>query len=294
MTVAHPSRRWRFRRSAWSSRVSGKSSLRQHIESSEGAPISDARLDAEWADLTKDEGPTIAPDGEAHLRLLVDLLPVFAAMCYARPWLCIHFERKFLVTSDAPVVPLAAVDAPAYEGVGFANAGGIWIPLARRSGLLMGELPEPGQPGSERHIRGQRCTRKLSQPYDGFERAQGPLLPSGRRIGRGLEVARAPRTGNGDPRDRWPHLRRRSRWASAARRPFAGLGRSGFRPRRSDMADTQSRVPMGPDRRRRARPLAGRVRFGWLRVPIAPSGRGGGTAHGGIVLFTSRTGIYCD
>ncbi len=48
--------------------VSGKEALRRHIEAAEGEVVDDARLDAEWRDLTQPGGPELKEDVDSHIR----------------------------------------------------------------------------------------------------------------------------------------------------------------------------------------------------------------------------------
>ncbi len=92
--------------------ASGKQALRQHIETTEGAAISDARLDAEWADLTQPGGPRLQLDAFGHMRTVVELLPLTVALLVSMQWSLSVFERKTLFTCDHPVVLLPGADHP--------------------------------------------------------------------------------------------------------------------------------------------------------------------------------------
>jgi hypothetical protein len=131
--------------------TSGKHALRRHIEASEGAAISDARLDAEWADLTRPGGTQLADDVAAHLTSIAELLSPTAHMLYDQQWSLDQFQRKVLVTSDHPVVLLPHPDAHPWEGTGLATSGGFAVPLDRRDALVIGAspgLPDMRVPGN--------------------------------------------------------------------------------------------------------------------------------------------------
>ena len=131
--------------------VSGKEMLRRHIEVAEGRPIDDARLDAEWADLTQAGGPNLNEDIDEHIRTVLDLLEPTAMMLGSLQWSLSVFQRKVLVTSDHPVVLVPYDNHPEWSGVGLANAGGYALPLARRLGLVIGaspDLPDMRVPGT--------------------------------------------------------------------------------------------------------------------------------------------------
>lgn len=130
--------------------VSGKKALRRHIEAVEG-PISDARLDAEWADLTQPGGTEISPNVLGHLRQIMDMLGGTANVFASLQWSVNLFTRKTLFTSDHPVVLLPDPDQPRWMGLGLLNAAGYAIPLTRSRGLVIGaspDLPDLVVPGS--------------------------------------------------------------------------------------------------------------------------------------------------
>ncbi len=66
--------------------TSGKKALRRHIEKPEGTPLEDARLDAEWADLTQPSGATLGDEVEQHIDTTLDLVPPTAAMLADQQW----------------------------------------------------------------------------------------------------------------------------------------------------------------------------------------------------------------
>lgn len=131
--------------------TSGKAALRRHIEESEGAAISDDRLDAEWQDLTQTGGTEMSDDVAGHLASIAQMLSPTAHMLYDEQWSLDCFERKALVTSDHPVVLLPRPGAARWEGIGLATAGGFAVPLDRRSALVIGaspDLPDMRVPGN--------------------------------------------------------------------------------------------------------------------------------------------------
>lgn len=117
--------------------ISGKQRLRELIESREGTTISDARVDAEWADLTQPGGTRIQPDPRDHIASIMDMLPGVSGLIHHSPWMLLRFTRKALVTSDHPVFLIPSLDANPWEGVGLANAFGYGIALDRHTGLVI-------------------------------------------------------------------------------------------------------------------------------------------------------------
>jgi hypothetical protein len=116
--------------------ASGKEPLRRHIEAAEGRTVNDEELDAEWRDITKPGGPTLAPDPAEHVRTIVELAPGLAAYLRDSHWTLHRFQRRALVTCDHPV-SMAQADREPWEGVGLATADIFSIPLSRRIGLTI-------------------------------------------------------------------------------------------------------------------------------------------------------------
>lgn len=116
--------------------VSGKEALRRHIEKAEARRVGNEELDAEWQDITKSGGPSIAPNPTAHLRTVVGLTPGFAAYLRDSHWTLHKFSRRSLVTSDHPVSMDQAGRNP-WEGIGLATADLFSLPLSRRVGLII-------------------------------------------------------------------------------------------------------------------------------------------------------------
>lgn len=119
---------------------SGKTALRSHIEHHEGQPISDARLDAEWTDLTKEGGPTIRPDPADHIRTIMDLLPGTSDMLQASPWFIMRSRNQPLVTGDHPVVLIRDSKSEQWRGVGLTTAAGFGVTLSRTDALVIASL----------------------------------------------------------------------------------------------------------------------------------------------------------
>lgn len=117
--------------------VVGTAGLRNFIEEREGAPISDARLQAEWDDLIKPGGPTIRPRAEKHIADITSLLPTMTELIYKSPWMIPAFSRKTLVTSDHPVFLVRDPTTPAWQGVGITNAYAYGLALSRSRGMLV-------------------------------------------------------------------------------------------------------------------------------------------------------------
>ena len=128
---------------------SGKEALRRHIEKAEGAAVNQARLDAEWSDLTKAGGPTLEEDVEQHVDTIMHLVPSTAAMLADQQWSLDVFDQAALITSDHPVVLIPHKEQPRWMGVGLATAAGWAVPLTRRLALVTNA--SPGGPDTTLH-----------------------------------------------------------------------------------------------------------------------------------------------
>lgn len=120
--------------------VSGKAGLRQRLEAHD-LTITDERLEELWHEATRPEGPPVRRSPHQHMQEMLELSEHLVKYILGRPWLLVNFERRSLITSDAPV-GLISGEAGRAGGVGYATAWGITFPLTRKLGLLMSS-PEP-------------------------------------------------------------------------------------------------------------------------------------------------------
>lgn len=143
--------------------TAGKQALRERIEKAESRNVPDDELDREWEDITKPGGPELTPNVNAHVRLMMDLLPGTAAYLHDCHWTVFRFKRRSIVTSDHPVSLVVGQDSPEWQGVGIATAELFLVPLSRRVALTiqprdrfpplpsgMGEVPDFEHEGSTR------------------------------------------------------------------------------------------------------------------------------------------------
>lgn len=121
----------------------GKRALRAQMELG-GRPVSDQELDGAWAEISDFDSYAVEPHPNDHLRSIRNLIERAATSFLARRWNVFHFERKTLATSDTPVVLVPAEDHEPWRGIGFVTAGAIFVPLSRRTALLMSAV-EPGE-----------------------------------------------------------------------------------------------------------------------------------------------------
>lgn len=115
----------------------GRRNVSSWIKKNLGFDPSEEQAERIWEQATRPEGPPITFSAAEHIEHMVNsaehLTPYFAT----RPWLLVRFNRRALLTSDAPVNLIRSERAEPWEGVGYATARGITFPLTRRLGLLM-------------------------------------------------------------------------------------------------------------------------------------------------------------
>lgn len=92
-----------------------------------------------WAEATPPEGPPTQFSNLAHIAHTLDTAKELTTYLAVRPWTLVRFDRRSLITSDAPVTLIARPDIEPWEGVGFATAWGMIFPLTRRLGLLISD-----------------------------------------------------------------------------------------------------------------------------------------------------------
>jgi hypothetical protein len=117
--------------------MGGKDRIRDALEERDGRPPKDAEVDDVWAEYIDFDSYTLEPHANEHLRSMFDMLPAIVPTFYNRGWKIYRFRRRGLATSDHPVVLFPADDHNPLLGVGLRNAGALYMPLARRFGLLM-------------------------------------------------------------------------------------------------------------------------------------------------------------
>lgn len=95
--------------------------------------------DCIWDEATQPDGPPITFSNGAHIQHMVKTATELTSYLITRPWSLVRFDRRSLITSDAPVSLIRQPDSEAWEGVGFMTAWGISFPLTRKLGLLMSD-----------------------------------------------------------------------------------------------------------------------------------------------------------
>lgn len=131
--------------------MAGRERLRDVIQAHEGAPVSDARLEWEWQDLTRPEGPTVESDVAFHAHSIGETLEWLTEVIYRGQWILIVFDRRSLLTCDHPVSLVAPQDFDGLSGFGLATADAYLVPISRRIALAVRphrDDPDVRVPGS--------------------------------------------------------------------------------------------------------------------------------------------------
>ncbi|MFA1543495.1 DUF4238 domain-containing protein [Actinomadura monticuli] len=123
--------------------IGGKPQVRHVLRDRLGREPTDSEVATNWATLSNFDSYAVESHPHNHLKIMLSLWPDTTAMFCARGWTVVRFERKALITCDAPVYLAPAPDHPEWAGIGLATAGTILVPLDRRVALLMGEVGAP-------------------------------------------------------------------------------------------------------------------------------------------------------
>jgi len=116
--------------------VGGKSGLRQQLER-QGGKVTDELVETLWEQATRPEGPPIQLPKAEHIKQMLELAEELLKYIVGRPWSLVRFDRRSLITSDAPVGLVRNPEDEPWFGVGYMTAWGITFPLTRKLGLLM-------------------------------------------------------------------------------------------------------------------------------------------------------------
>jgi hypothetical protein len=115
----------------------GPTKLREVLEA-EGENPTDEEVLSIWEDLREFDEWTISMPREHHLLESLNMLAEFTPLLLEGfSWAVVRWERRRLLTSDAPVLLVAGADWPAWRGVGLLTAGRILFPFTRTSALVL-------------------------------------------------------------------------------------------------------------------------------------------------------------
>ncbi len=119
----------------------GEPGLRQQLEQ-QGRNVTDELVERLWLQATRPEGPPIQRSRAEYIQQMLELTDELLKYIAGRPWSLVRFDRRSLITSDAPVGLVPDPKAEPWHGVGYLTAWGLTFPLTRKLGLLMSS-PEP-------------------------------------------------------------------------------------------------------------------------------------------------------
>jgi len=117
----------------------GRKNVNRWIKKNLGFEANDEQADRIWKEATQPGGPPITFSNLAHIQHMVQTAEHLMSYIATRPWTLVRFDRRSLITSDAPVSLIRNPKDEPWEGVGFGTAWGISFPLTRKLGLLMSD-----------------------------------------------------------------------------------------------------------------------------------------------------------
>lgn len=122
--------------------VNGKPRIRQVLTERLGRPPTAEEVDESWARLTDFDSYKVKQHPNRHLKLISDLGPKAAGHFYACAWWICRIQDQALLTADCPVVLVPRAGSED-DGVGLATAQMFLVPLDRRVGLVIQNVPGP-------------------------------------------------------------------------------------------------------------------------------------------------------
>lgn len=117
----------------------GRRNVGSWIKKNYGIEPTPEQEDRIWEEATQHGGPPITFPNQAHIQHMVKTAERLTPYIAARPWILVQFDRRALITSDAPVSLIRNPGDEPWQGVGFATAWGITLPITRKLGLLMND-----------------------------------------------------------------------------------------------------------------------------------------------------------
>lgn len=118
----------------------GRANVGHWIRENLGFDATEEQEQRVWDEATQPGGPPLTIRVTDHINHMVETAEHLAKYLLTRPWSLVRFDRRSLITCDAPVSLIrSAKDDDFWGGVGFATAWGISVPLTRKIGLLMSD-----------------------------------------------------------------------------------------------------------------------------------------------------------
>lgn len=117
----------------------GRANVASWVKRRHGVDISDEQAAIIWQQATKPGGPPIRIRPDSHIEQMASLVDELFPYLAGRPWTLVRFDRRSLLTCDAPVGLVPQPDDDPWSGVGFMTAWGVTFPLTRKLGLIMSD-----------------------------------------------------------------------------------------------------------------------------------------------------------
>jgi hypothetical protein len=118
----------------------GRKNVTRWIKENLGFDPTEDQAQRIWDEATQPGGPPITIATIDHITHMVETAERLTKYLATRPWNLVRFNRRSLITCDAPVSLIRdGNDDDPWSGVGFATAWGISVPLTRKLGLLMSD-----------------------------------------------------------------------------------------------------------------------------------------------------------
>lgn len=126
--------------------ASGPRGIAEAMTARGEVPTPEAVLE-EWAAVKSFDWRASKPSAK-HVVETLDRVDEFAPMLFGvYSWCVVHWERRYILTGDNPLLLVPAADWPAWSGVGLGTAGRIYFGLDRSCALVLvskvdGEFPD--------------------------------------------------------------------------------------------------------------------------------------------------------
>lgn len=117
----------------------GRENVRRWIKANMGFDATEEQAQRVWDEATQPGGPPITIRTGYHIKHAIDTAEHLTNYLLTRPWTIVRFDRRSLITCDAPVGLIRNPRDDSSPGIGFATAWGITVPLGRKIGLLMSD-----------------------------------------------------------------------------------------------------------------------------------------------------------
>ncbi|CEA07766.1 hypothetical protein BN1051_01089 [Arthrobacter saudimassiliensis] len=119
----------------------GRKNLKTWIKRNLGFEPTQEQEQLIWEEATQPGGPQLTFPVSVHIDHMVSTAEYLTKYLLTRPWCLVRFDRRSLITCDAPVSLIRNPNDDSWMGVGvgFGTAWGISVPISRKLGLLMSD-----------------------------------------------------------------------------------------------------------------------------------------------------------